>query len=186
MRGNEMATDQKLTSVFISIKTSLARSIASIVPPREVEDVVQETYVRVCQSSNSSEIKSPRSFMYKTARNIALNYVNQANTRLVRFFDESESVGESPIPGVSADTLERACTDEEFAQFCDAVRRLPKQCRRAFVLRKVYGHSQREIASIMNISEKTVEMHIRNGMKRCQLYLKQEQSAEYAVGGEGV
>lgn len=170
-----MAVDEKLTKVFVSIRSRLARAVMGIVPPKEIEDVVQETYVRVCQSHNSREIKSPRSFMFRTARNIALNYVNQAESRLVRSFDDAESIGDSAVLGLAADTLDQVCSDEEFAQFCEAVRQLPVQCRRAFVLKKVYGHTQREIASILSISEKTVESHITKGQKRCRQYMLQRQ-----------
>ena len=48
------------------------------------------------------------------------------------------------------------------------MRRLPKQVRRAFVLKKVYGRTQREIAREMNISENVVENYIAQGMKRCE------------------
>ena len=43
-----MKSDDKIASVFLSIRGGLARAVSGIVPPREIEDVVQETYVRVC------------------------------------------------------------------------------------------------------------------------------------------
>ena len=45
---------------------------------------------------------------------------------------------------------------ERFLMFCRAVRELPLQCRRAFILKKVYGLSQKEIADYLGISESTV------------------------------
>lgn len=170
-----MPVDEQLTSVFMSIRNSLARAVSGIVPPKEIEDVVQETYVRVCQTRRNKEITSPRSFMFRTARNIALNYVNRAETRLVRSYDDAEDLEDALSAGMSSDTLDRVCSDEDFAQFCDAVRQLPVQCRRAFVLKKVYGHSQREIATILTISEKTVEKHISKGVKRCREHMLQHQ-----------
>ena len=165
-----MPINKKLTNVFVSIQGGLARAVSGIVPPKEIEDVVQETYVRVCQLK-SSEIDSPRSFMYRTARNIALNYMNKAESRLVDSLDDSADEAPSYLQDPSGDTLERLCTDEEFSFFCDAVRNLPVQCRRAFVLKKVYGHSYREIAATLDISEKTVEKHIAKGITRCRDYL---------------
>ncbi len=166
-----MPVDEKLTSVFLAIRNSLARAVSSIVPPKEIEDVVQETYVRVCQIKSSKEIVSPRSFMFKTARNVALNYVNRAETRLVSSYDNADELDRSLAGTKSPDALDAVCSDEDFSQFCDVVRRLPVQCRRAFVLKKVYGHSYQEIATTLDISEKTVEKHISKGLSRCREHM---------------
>lgn len=166
-----MLIEEKLASVFLSIRGGLARAVSGIVPPREIEDVVQETYVRVCQSQNPDEIRSPRSFMYRTARNIALNYVTKAESRLVDSLDAAYDAGSWGVADPKSDTFNRVSSQEEFSFFCDAVRSLPIQCRRAFVLKKVYGHSYKEIAEILQISEKTVEKHIAKGIARCKTYL---------------
>ena len=72
--------------------------------------------------------------MLKTARNLALDHVKRAGFRLVDSLDAGgDKEGESDTPRVR-DTLEQVCSDEEFALFCAAVRDLPLQCRRAFVL----------------------------------------------------
>lgn len=173
-----MPIDDKLTSVFVSIQGGLARAVSGIVPPKEIEDVVQETYVRVCQTQGSAEIRSPRSFMYRTARNIALNYMNRAETRLADGLEDSDASGHLYLRDPKGDTLDRTCSDEQFSFFCDAVRSLPVQCRRAFVLMKVYGHSYREIAEKLQISEKTVEKHISKGITRCRSYMLQRNSDE--------
>lgn len=166
-----MPFDANLTRVFLSVRSGLARAVSGIVPPKEIEDVVQETYVRVCQTRNGDEIRSPRSFMYRTARNIALNYVNEAASRLVDSIEDVQKPGRSVTQDANSDTLARVCSDEEFSFFCDAVRSLPLQCRRAFVLKKVYGHSYKEIAETLQITEKTVEKHIAKGITRCRNYL---------------
>ena len=48
---------------------------------------------------------------------------------------------------------------QRLGQGREAVRQLPEQCRRVFVLKKVYGYSQREIAKELSLSESTVEKH---------------------------
>ena len=178
-----MPFDPKMTDVFVSIRSGLARAIGGIVPPKEIEDVVQETYVRVCQERQEGEIQSPRSFMYRTARNIALNHQNRAETRLADSLGDAEVADNPAMSDPTGDTLDRVCADEDFATFCDAVRELPVQCRRAFVLKKVYGHSYREIASKMNISEKTVEKHIAKGIRRCRDFIQARNQSSVATSG---
>ena len=75
-------------------------------------------------------------------------------------------------------TFEQVASNEEFALFCEAVRHLPVKCRRVFVLKKVYGYSQIEIAKKLNISIGTVEKHISQGIKRCTYFMQQHSSTE--------
>ena len=162
-----------LLDTFIGLRARLVRMVRRIVPPEEVEDIVQETYVRVCQFERKSSIRNPQSFLFRTAQNLALDHVKRAGTRLTSTRD---SFDEFEFDGLDADrdcTFNQVATDEEFAQFCEAVRRLPKQCRRAFVLKKVYGYSQREIAATMGISVNVVENYIATGIKRCELTLRE-------------
>ena len=172
-----MPHDDTILTIYMALRSSLARAVMRIVPPRDVEDIVQETYVRICQSDKSGKvIGEPRAFMYKTARNLALDHIKRADNRLVsQIDDETENLNWETL---ADETLDKAATDEEFALFCKAVRHLPLQCRRVFVLKKVYGYSQREIAMKTNLSESTVEKHVAAGIKRCT-YLMQQKNKHY-------
>ena len=151
-----MAGKDSFYRTFQSLRGALARSVSGIVPPKEVEDIVQETYVRACQTERKTTINTPRSFLLKTARHLALDHVKRAETRLSLHLEDDD---EAPQPGrdmLLDETFDEVASNEEFALFCEAVRHLPVQCRRAFVLKKVYGYSRREIAEIMGIAENTV------------------------------
>jgi DNA-directed RNA polymerase specialized sigma24 family protein len=52
-------SNDSIHSVFMAMRSSLARAVMGMVRPREVEDIVQETYVRVCQVCMSSGIVGP-------------------------------------------------------------------------------------------------------------------------------
>jgi RNA polymerase sigma-70 factor (ECF subfamily) len=181
-RLENVASINGIHNLYLSLRGSLGREVSRIVPPKDIEDIVQETYVRVCQFEKKGKIREPRSFLYKTARNLAFDHVKRADSRLVI---SAEEINESEFrePGRSFDeTFDRVASDKDFSQFCDAVRHLPVQCRRAFVLKKVYGCSQREIAREMKISESTVEKHIAQGIKRCT-YFMMKHGDEHRGGG---
>lgn len=170
-------TNNAFTKLYLASRDSLSRIVASIVPPHEIEDVVQETYVRICQAKNTEKISSKKSFMFTTAKNLALDYQKRAGTRLVEDkidWDELEGLLENKhYDPVLTDVI----TNDEFSKFCEAIRQLPSQCRKVFVLKKVYGYTQKEIAKSMNISESTVEKHISSGTKRCMLMVQQDDLA---------
>ncbi len=171
-----MSNDTLFYKAYLASRKGISRLVARIVPPHEIEDIVQETYVRICQIDNKDTINSPKSFMYKTARNLALDYQKQANNRLVDGFDNIDEVESMLSSSVKDEMYESASTASEFAHFCEAVRQLPIQCRKVFVLKKVYGYSQREIATQLNLSESTVEKHISTGMKRSTLFMRKVKS----------
>jgi len=167
-----MSNDTLFYKIYLASRKSISRVVSRIVPPHEIEDIVQETYVRICQIENKGHITSPKSFMYKTARNLALDYQKQANVRLVDGVDDMEVLEQLLSEKYKDEMYENTLTNNEFSHFCEAVRLLPIQCRKAFVLKKVYGYSQREIADQLSLSESTVEKHISAGIKRCTIFMR--------------
>jgi len=178
-----MFNDKSMTDTYISIRSRLMKSVSRIVPPKDIEDIVQETYVRVCQIENGSNIKYPHSFLFKTARNLALDHVKRAESRLTTGVVDEDEFDLATGDEWTNDPYHAVSTNGEFALFCEAVRQLPVQCRKVFVLKKVYGYSQKEISRALGIAESTVEKHISTGVKRCaQLIMKSERESERAEG----
>lgn len=167
-----MSNDNSFNEIFLSFRKHLANAVSSIVPPKEIEDIVQETYVRVCQIENPDTIRHPRSFMLTTARNLAFDYIKRSEYRYSQSTDMDGELNVSEFDHLEDETYQQVAGREDFSNFCEAVRLLPVQCRKVFVLKKVYGYSQREIAIELEISESTVEKHIALGMKRCMHFLE--------------
>jgi RNA polymerase sigma factor (sigma-70 family) len=166
-----MTRQRELSNLFESLRDSLGHYVRRMVPSRDVEDVVQETFLKFCKADADQEIRSPRSFMFKTAKNLALDYVKRAEHRLTDSLSADEDhLGLSDL-STSQGLSDQLATERELSAFSDALIRLPAKCRQAFVLRKVYGYTHKEIASLMSISEKTVEKHIALGIRRTTEYL---------------
>ena len=162
---------ESLTQVFLRFRTRLSRAVARIVRSSDIEDIVQETFLRCYQAAEKTTIRHPRSFMLTTAKNLALNHVARADNHLCRgvasFEDSAIPLYRDNEPRKNDPELQ-----EEFLLLCQAVRTLPVQCRRAFILKKVYGLSRKEIASYMGIAESTVQKHIAKGVLLCAEYLQ--------------
>ena len=157
-----------IEQVFIAIRRELERAVARIVGPADIEDIVQETFVKSFEAGQQQEIHHPRAFMLRTARHLALNFIGRSEHRLVS--SAEEFAGWDAL--ASGDCVESEVDSQErFLHFCRAVRALPLQCRRAFILKKVYGLSQREIAEYLGLSESTVEKHVARGTLDCWSYL---------------
>lgn len=167
-----MSDHKQITDTFVAIRNRLLLYVRGIVPPKEVEDIVQETYVRLCLVEDIDQIREPHSFMFRTARNLAFDYIKRAENRLSENADQTDQLSLNHDHDREDHTFTSVVSEQEFGFFCEAVRRLPKQCRRAFVLKKVYGYSLKEIAEIMDIGLPTVDSHIVQGTKKCVLFLR--------------
>jgi RNA polymerase sigma-70 factor (ECF subfamily) len=173
-----MTNRKDISHLYLKLRSSLARAVVGIVPPKEVEDIVQEAYVRVCQIDKKGGIRTPKSYLFKTVRNLALDYVKRSESRLSDSMDTDIEFESRENVALADSTFEQVASNEEFALLCEAVRLLPVQARRAFVLKKVYGYSQGEIAREMHLSENTVEKHIALGIKRCAYFMQQYHSTD--------
>ena len=178
-----MAKPDRLIDAYLALREQIAQLVMRIVPPKEVEDVVQETYVRICRVDAKEPIREPRSYVLRTARNLALDHVKRSESRLTAGTDMDALPADFLLPDEMDPTQARVASDEEFALFCEAERSLPRQCRRAFVLKKVYGYTLKEIMAEMDLGQPTVETHIVNGTKRCVQYLRDRQHGQRPPAG---
>jgi RNA polymerase sigma factor (sigma-70 family) len=151
-------------SMYLACRGMLARAVRGIVNRHDVEDVLQEAFVRSFEAEGSRTIHDARAFLLRTARNVALDHVSSASYRRtgsLHALDEDHFIDQAAPVEAQVDSEQR------FLAFCEAVGSLPEQCRRVFVLRKVYGLSQVEIAQRLGIAESTVEKHIAKGLLLC-------------------
>ncbi len=163
-----MTPNGSISDVFAAARAQIVRVVSRVVRPADIEDIVQETFVRSYEAARAQKISHPRAFLLKTAWNLALNHVDRSDRRLVDSFED--------LPGAEfltdGETIESQLESQErMLLFCRAVCELPLQCRRAFLLKKVYGMSQRDIAQYLGLSESTVEKHVAKGILRCWTYL---------------
>ncbi|MBU3002832.1 RNA polymerase sigma factor [Paraglaciecola arctica] len=159
-----------MESTYLKCSALLAKVIGGIVKNEDVEDIVQETFIKSYEAGLKQEIKFERTYMLKTARNLALNHVSKASERKNQSLDEMKD-----LPGdLTSKSLESQIESKErFLNFCRATDTLSVEVKRVFLLKKVYGMSQRDIARHIGISESTVEKHVAKGLYQCSLYLQQ-------------
>ncbi len=132
----------------------------------DADDLVQETFLKAHDYlCNGKEIRAPLSFLFVTMRNL----VNDACRRnKIASVDASIDIDEI-APDDDTPSVERQVMSErEFENLCVAIAQLPERMRYAFVLRKIYGYSCREIADHLGRSTNTVREQVAQSFKRLQ------------------
>jgi RNA polymerase sigma-70 factor (ECF subfamily) len=153
-----------VATIYMACRGILAKAVRRIVGLHDVEDILQDAFVRSFEAEGRYPIRDPRAFLLRTATNLALNHVSRAGYRTT---GSLESLGEE-LPANAAPPDTQIDADRRFLSFCRAVGGLPDQCRRVFIMKKVYGLSQNEIAAQLGIAESTVEKHIAKGLLLCR------------------
>ncbi|MBN8769318.1 MAG: RNA polymerase sigma factor [Stenotrophomonas nitritireducens] len=129
---------------------------------QDVDDVIQETYAILAALADVSHVRQPRAYVYSVAQSVVLQQLRRAQVVSIEAVAEIERVAAS---GEEACPERTASSRQELARIGALIDSLPDKCRQAFVLRRVEGYSQREIAQRMQISENTVEKHICKGIR---------------------
>ena len=125
-----------------------------LVAAADVEDVVQECYCAIAQLSDVSHIAVPRAYLFTIARNLAQRQRKQA--RVVRL-DAAQAVSD---PSGESDHLspERiASARQELQRVQAAISTLSDRARSIFVMRRMEGLAQKEIARRLGVTETIVE-----------------------------
>lgn len=137
---------------------------------RDVDDVVQESFLHVWRRQANAPIESAKSFLFKVARHLAIDRLRR---RRRSPFDEVGDLAALDVLDHKPDAAEAACTNEELDLLVEAIESLPPRCREIVILRKLRGLSQKEIAAQLGIAERTVEVQGTKGLDRCEQFLRQ-------------
>jgi RNA polymerase sigma-70 factor (ECF subfamily) len=136
---------------------------------RDVDDVVQESFLRTWRARTSQPIRSARAFLFQVARRVALDLVRRdrrAPCTTVR------DLAALPVLESGLNAAEAAGMQEKLYLVADGVEALPKRCRQIVILRKLQGIPQKEVAARLGLSEKTVEAQLSRGIARLEDFLR--------------
>lgn len=131
--------------------------------PHRAADLAQDTFCRLIEKSPEPRIETPRTFLATIARRLLVDDVRRRDV-------ERAILDAQALHGANGEeiTPERIV---EAAQFLDMIlrvlERLPVQARETFLLRRIEGLGQSDIAERLGISISTVKRHIAAAYSAC-------------------
>ncbi|OKY26347.1 MULTISPECIES: RNA polymerase sigma factor [Thalassotalea] len=161
---DKVPSNNRVLNAFQACKDGLVRSIMKMsVEPQDVDDILQETFIRVLHSDEQQTIKSPKGYLFVVSRNLVLKKLMQQSKEIHTELDDAllESDGENVVE-------KELFQKRKFERFTHVLNSLPEKNRRAILLRKLYCLSHKEIAKKMNVSVSSVEKYIATGLRQCK------------------
>ena len=152
-----------ITNVFLEHRDAIVRMILRLsVKPEDVDDILQESLLRVFEADEKKKIRRPKSYLFKVSRNMVFRRRERRSREVLSEIDEA-SIDSRSVPA-DRDLHYRRMHDA----FWEALSTLPQPHQRAILLRRVYGFSQKEVAGKMGVSVSSVEKYIAHGIKTCR------------------
>ncbi len=131
----------------------------------DVDDVVQESYLRICKVRAKSRIHFGKAFLFQVARRLAIDFVRRRRKSPVQCVDDVAGLG---VIEEGPGTAESLCRKEEILLLAKAFGSLPPRCRDVMIFKKIENLSYREISERLGIGEATVQTHVITGLRKLE------------------
>lgn len=136
----------------------------------EVQDLVQQVFLRLAQSREMGEMHNPDAYIFQTAANTLRDHYRHLAVRN-RYLNETRAVADVDSEASS----ERIVLGREsLARLADALRLLPERTRDILTLRCFEGLKVSEIARLQNVSVRCVEKNIAKALAALSLAIDRE------------
>jgi len=143
---------------------------------RDVDDVVQESFLRVWQVRASHQVLFAKALLFKVARHLVIDHARR------RKISPENDVGDLEVQNViqpGSNVVDVVGLREKTRLLAQAIDSLPPRCREIVILRKLQCLPQKEVSERLELAEKTVEAQLALGIKRCEGYLRKRGMEHY-------
>lgn len=126
------------------------------------EDLVSEVFYQFYKTQSHQNIKTSYvSYLFTAVRNEAFTYIKKefGKTDSIDLSNENLIKNSAPLPDAEVHY------NQLFLKINEAIEQLPTQCQKVFLLNRFENKRYNEIAEELNISPKTVEVHISKALK---------------------
>ncbi len=164
--AHELAVEE----LYVEHRVALQRFLIRMLRCEEAAaEVMQEAYLKLLRLAPRYGIRDPRAYLFQVAANAACDRLSREKRQdgLVDGGTTVENVI-CPKPNAEATAMGR----QRLQILADAVDDLPPRCREVFLMSRLDGLGNSEIAQRLGISRNMVEKHIIKAMLRCRQRLK--------------
>jgi len=172
IKGDEKAFEQ----IFHLYYQRLLNFAKAYVINKEIaREIVQEAYLKLWETrSRLKPDTNPEAFLFTLVRNQSLNYLKHClvEQKYSQIAQEQVEIYRLNYSVLKNDITEKFFFNEIKIKLDKAIKQLPPRCKKVFELSRVQELQNKEIATELNISIKTVENHITEALRRLRAAIK--------------
>jgi RNA polymerase sigma-70 factor (ECF subfamily) len=159
-------------TLFLTYVPRLQPVILSIVHSDIVaKDIIQEVFLRLWLHRHKlTDIEEPRNWIFKIAYNCSYQYLR----RQLIARKANETIHRKLGAAIHNDTEESLAFAETVQTIQEAIRELPEQSRKIYMLSREQGLKINEIAASLDIAPQTVKNSLHRSGQRIKDYLTQK------------
>jgi RNA polymerase sigma-70 factor (family 1) len=142
--------------------------------PLNAEEVVTDVFVKIWEKREKlADVKNLQAYLYTITKREALNYIRDRKLNSNLFVKLEDQV---KIDYITPEY--EFLSKEAMESLTSAINNLPSRCRLVFQMVKENGLKYKEVAQLLNISEKAVGIHITKALKSITIGLSENPKPE--------
>lgn len=154
--GDERAFEQLFRALYAPLCGYATKLLGT---SNDAEEVVQAVFFKLWERRSDLNIETSfKAYIYRAVHNACLNQLKHEKVKQ----QYAAHVKATQVEGIADDVLEQKELEQEIGR---AIAQLPEKCREVFELNRSEGLKYKEVAQLLNISEKTVENQMGKALK---------------------
>jgi RNA polymerase sigma-70 factor (ECF subfamily) len=132
----------------------------------DAADAIQETFLRLVSLRPRTVIANPQAYLVQVAKSVAHRTITQRMAERGLFSADSEAAERVADPLANPESL--AADRQMLYRMAALIEDLPPRCQEVFILSRLHGLPNGEIATLLGISRNMVEKHIMRALLSCR------------------
>lgn len=127
------------------------------------EEIVSDVYVKIWNNRDQlDKILNLKSYLFTCVRNRCLSHLRKVKNEKIISIESLNEFSFIQVEAPEDSLIEKEIIEQIYA----AIEKLPCKCKMVFTLAKINGLKYKEIAEVLDITEKTVNNHLVLAVKK--------------------
>lgn len=167
LQKDKTETDERYFKRFVKFySTDLLYYVRYLMHSKEeAEEIVSDVFVEAWQNRHKlNEIQNIKAWLLTVAHNKTISHFRKKNTSLHTSVSWDE-ISEHTLPCNLQTPDEKLISREEMSRLNTIINSLPPRCKQVFVLAKIEKLPYKDIAEVLSISVKTINIHVAKALE---------------------